>query len=108
MTRSSVAPNGKSTTGTGFLIALSFPPILSLALSSSQIGQVPEAAFGSQAYTQSCTELISGSNAASARTAVDFPVPRSPITKTPPTLESRAAIKIANFISSCPTIAEKG
>jgi hypothetical protein len=41
-----------------------------------------------------------GSKAASARTAVDFPVPRSPKTNTPPTLESIAAMITARFISS--------
>ena len=44
----------------------------------------------------------------SARTAVDFPVPRSPKTRTPPIAGSTAAIRKAIFISSWPTIAEKG
>jgi hypothetical protein len=39
---------------------------------------------------------------------VDLPVPRSPKTMTPPIPGSVAAISIANFISSWPTMAEKG
>jgi hypothetical protein len=39
---------------------------------------------------------------------VDLPVPRSPKTSTPPTPGSTAAIRIASFISSWPTMAEKG
>jgi hypothetical protein len=51
---------------------------------------------------------MGGSKAANALTAVDFPVPRSPKTNTPPTEGSTAAINIASFISSWPTIAENG
>jgi hypothetical protein len=39
---------------------------------------------------------------------VDLPVPRSPKTRTPPTDGSTAAISNASFISSWPTIDEKG
>jgi hypothetical protein len=49
-----------------------------------------------------------GSSAASARMAVDLPVPRSPNTSTPPILWSVAAIRIASFISSWATMAENG
>ena len=49
-----------------------------------------------------------GSSAASARTAVDLPVARSPKTMTPPMLGSMAAIRIASYMSSWPTIGEKG
>jgi hypothetical protein len=51
---------------------------------------------------------MDGSSAARPRTAVDFPVPRSPNTSTPPIAGSIAAIRIARFISSWPTIAENG
>jgi hypothetical protein len=43
-----------------------------------------------------------------ARTAVDFPVPRSPNTSTPPIAGSTAEQIKASFISSCATIAENG
>jgi hypothetical protein len=49
-----------------------------------------------------------GSSAAKALTAVDLPVPRSPNTKTPPMLGSMAVSMMANFMSSWPTMAEKG
>jgi hypothetical protein len=49
-----------------------------------------------------------GNSAASARTAVDFPEPRSPKARTPPIRGSTAAIIKASFISSWPTIAENG
>ena len=49
-----------------------------------------------------------GSSEASARLAVDLPVPRSPKTITPPIVGSTEAISSASFISSCPTIAENG
>jgi hypothetical protein len=52
--------------------------------------------------------VVGGSSAASARTAVDLPVPRSPNTITPPIRASTAAISSARFISSWPTIAENG
>jgi hypothetical protein len=51
---------------------------------------------------------MGGNNAAMARMAVDLPVPRSPKAKTPPILGSTQAIRKASFISSWPTIAEKG
>jgi hypothetical protein len=49
-----------------------------------------------------------GNKAAKDRTAVDFPVPRSPKINTPPTDGSIAAMIIARFISSWPTMAENG
>jgi hypothetical protein len=52
--------------------------------------------------------LIGGSSAASPRTAVDLPVPRSPKTRTPPMPGSMAVRIMACFISSWPTMAEKG
>ena len=45
---------------------------------------------------------------ASARTAVDLPVPRSPKASTPPTDGSTAAIMKESFMLSWPTIAENG
>ena len=49
---------------------------------------------------QPSTAEISGSSAASARTAVDLPVPRSPNTKTPPIPGSIAVSTIACFIAA--------
>ena len=74
----------------------------------TQWGQDSAGLSGSQLYGQPTTARIGGSKAASARIAVDLPVPRSPKTSTPPTLGSTAAIRSARFISSWPTIAEKG
>jgi hypothetical protein len=51
---------------------------------------------------------MGGSSAASARTAVDLPVPRSPNSNTPPMVGSTAAITRARFISSCPTMDVNG
>ena len=63
---------------------------------------------GSQVKAHPLTTEIFGSTAARARTAVDLPVPRSPNTMTPPIVGSVAAIISASFISSWPTMAEKG
>jgi hypothetical protein len=52
--------------------------------------------------------LIGGKRRASARTAVDFAVPFSPRTSTPPTSGETAFRRRASFRSSWPTMAEKG
>ena len=49
-----------------------------------------------------------GSRLASARTAVDFAVPFSPRTSTPPTSGEMAFTSRASFRSSWPTMAENG
>ncbi len=102
-TRSSVAPSGRSTTGTGF-----FSDFLRGPGMLAQCGQDSAGLSGSQLYGQPTTARIGGSRAASARIAVDLPVPRSPKTSTPPTAGSTAAISSAWRISSWPTMAEKG
>ena len=66
------------------------------------------ACAGSQPKRHPSTTRMVGSNAASALTAVDFPVPRSPNTNTPPIVGSTAAMSSARFISSWPTMAENG
>jgi hypothetical protein len=51
---------------------------------------------------------MGGRRAGRARTAVDLAVPRWPRINTPPMVGSTAVRRMARFISSCPTIAEKG
>ena len=80
-TRSSVAPSGRSTTGTGACCAWPRATARRAGHSAHTVG------IGAD---RSCsgtppTTCIGGSRAASARTAVDLPVPRSPNTSTPPT-----------------------
>ena len=96
-TRSSVAPSGRSTTGTATRVDLRTPPA---AAADAQVSQACATAIGSHPYGQPRTTRILGSSAASERTAVDLPVPRSPNTSTPPMLGSTAAIRIASFMSS--------
>ena len=57
---------------------------------------------------QPLTTLMGGKRSAKALIAVDFPVPRSPKTNTPPIFGSIAVRISANFILSCPTIAVNG
>src|SRR5262245_51185991 len=65
-------------------------------------------ALGTELKASPSTTSISGNNAAIARAAVDFAVPRVPVINTPP-IDGSIALKInARFISSCPTIAENG
>ena len=65
-------------------------------------------AAGSQENRQSGTTVTAGSSAASARTAVDFAVPFSPRTSTPPTPGCTALSSNASRRSSWPTTAENG
>ena len=51
--------------------------------------------------------LMGGKRRASARTAVDFAVPRSPRTSTPPTSGATALTSSASRSACWPTIAEK-
>ena len=71
-------------------------------------GQRGSGAAGSQENRQSGTTATSGSSAASARTAVDFAVPFSPRTSTPPTPGCTALSSNARRRSSWPTTAENG
>src|SRR4029077_14045403 len=57
---------------------------------------------------QPSTTSCSGSSRASARTAVDLPVPFSPRIRTPPMVGTTAFRIRASFIESWPTIAVKG
>ena len=54
---------------------------------------------------EDCDRLKGGKTAVKSHSV---PVPRSPKTSTPPMPGSTAAIRIASFISSWPTMAEKG
>ncbi|KAG0486458.1 hypothetical protein HPP92_008553 [Vanilla planifolia] len=63
---------------------------------------------GSELKGSPMTTLISGRRSTSDRTAVDLPVPRSPIIITPPIFGSMTFSMRHSFISSCPTMAEKG
>ena len=63
---------------------------------------------GLQEKRQSSTTSISGSRRDSARTAVDFAVPRSPRISTPPMAGLMALSSRAVFIESWPTRAVKG
>src|SRR5438270_6847737 len=104
-TRSSVPPSGSSTTGTPLRSRASLSPDERLARQSSQ--SAAESA-GSQLYAQPRTDVSGGRRSARARTAVDLPVPRWPMTRTPPTDGETTFSSSASFISSCPTTAVKG
>ncbi|RAL44759.1 hypothetical protein DM860_003518 [Cuscuta australis] len=104
-TRSSVAPNGRST----MLILVRATGKSSPAEIFSRISTlITSGSSGSELNGSPETTLISGSKSTNDRTVVDFPVPRSPIIITPPIFGSITLSKRHNFISSCPTIAEKG
>ena len=91
-------PKGKSTTGIG--ISVIFFEVFSDqgGISSNDL----------EFTGHPSTEFIGGNKLAKPLTAVDFPVPRSPKTNTPPILGSIAVIIIASFISSWPTMAANG
>ena len=71
-------------------------------------GSAGPGAAGSQENRQSGTTVTAGRSAASARTAVDFAVPFSPRTSTPPTPGCTALSSSARRRSSWPTTAENG
>ena len=72
------------------------------------LGWDPNPNASSHDYDLDASAFMLGSSAASARIAVDLPVPRSPKTRTPPTDGSTAAISSASFISSWATMAVNG
>src|SRR6056297_1982663 len=98
VTRSSLTPRGRSMTGVGRSTS-------SVSLTLAQSGQW---AGSAELTGHPRTTVIGGKRAAKARTAVDFPVPRSPNTRTPPMPGSIAVRIMARFICSWPTMAEKG
>src|SRR5215216_1800754 len=67
-----------------------------------------EGLSGSHPKRQSFTTFTLGNNAAKAREAVDFAVPRSPRIRTPPMRVSTAFKMSARRMRSCPTIAVNG
>ena len=77
-------------------------------LSLSKAARACAALDGRQLNIQFFTALIFGKTFTKALIAVDFPVPRWPITKTPPMSGSTADSFKAKHISSCPIIAVKG
>ena len=91
-------PKGKSTTGIG--ISTIFFEVLS--------DQEGTSSNDLEFTGHPSTDFIGGNKFAKPLTAVDFPVPRSPNTSTPPIFGSIAVIIIASFISSWPTIAANG
>jgi hypothetical protein len=67
-----------------------------------------EASRGSLEKRSPATTSMGGSTAASARTIVDFAVPFSPRTSTPPMFGEIVVRTRASAMSSEPTTAEKG
>src|SRR5437899_697749 len=104
-TRSSEALIGSSTTRMRRLWYGRVPAAWRRARRSAQSAS-PSA--GSQPKWQPSTTSCSGSSRASARTAVDLPVPFSPRMRTPPIVGTTALRIRASFIDSWPTIAVKG
>mmetsp|Transcript_6204 Transcript_6204/g.20791 ORF Transcript_6204/g.20791 Transcript_6204/m.20791 type:complete len:253 (+) Transcript_6204:1594-2352(+) len=104
-TRSSVAPRGRSTMLMGTLAVSMVSPRLYRASTS---GAIKFGSVGEDMNASSLTMSIRGRRSTSARTVVDFPVPRSPITMIPPMFGSMMFIIAANFISSWPMIALNG
>ena len=63
---------------------------------------------GANANGSPAAAVTGGSSGASARTAVDFAVPRSPRTSTPPTSGATALTSSASISASWPTMADSG
>lgn len=99
--RSSEAPTGSSTIRAGRASPAS-------ALSCGPSGQPGSGAAGSQEKRQPGTTSTCGISVASARTAVDFAVPFSPRTRTPPTCGETALRSRASWRSRMPTMAVNG
>src|ERR1700694_187116 len=104
-TRSSEALIGSSTTRMRRLCEGSTPADLRRSRQSAHSASTSD---GSQPKWQPSTTLCSGRSLASARTAVDLPVPFSPRMRTPPIVGTIAFKIRASFIDSWPTIAVKG
>src|SRR5205823_14792123 len=71
-------------------------------------GHPGSGAAGSQEYGQPRTTGTGGSSAASPRTMVDFAVPFSPRTRTPPMAGDTALSSSASFRSAIPTMPANG
>ena len=100
-TRSSVAPRGKSTTGTMRV------RLLDLGCSAQKLHS-GDGRTGSQLYGQPATTLTNGNIDANARTAVLLAVPRCPIIITPPIDGSMTHNANASLSSLWPTMAVNG
>mmetsp|Transcript_8019 Transcript_8019/g.34117 ORF Transcript_8019/g.34117 Transcript_8019/m.34117 type:complete len:352 (-) Transcript_8019:215-1270(-) len=103
--RSSVVPRGTSTMGTRMVVSSSLLPARN---ASSASGPISSGSLGCELNASFFTTGISGSRSCSARTATDLPVPRSPMIKHPPILESTTFSVSASLSSSCPTILTNG
>mmetsp|Transcript_14492 Transcript_14492/g.43809 ORF Transcript_14492/g.43809 Transcript_14492/m.43809 type:complete len:285 (-) Transcript_14492:206-1060(-) len=104
-TRSSVAPRGRSTMLMRVALTSSCSPARTRWRTSSDMDSW---STGSLLKGSPATTWILGSRSVSARTVVDLPVPRSPITMTPPIFGSMMLSSKASFICSWPTMAVKG
>src|SRR5689334_18553681 len=100
VSRSSVAPTGSSASVTGRSSGAAAP--------CGPAGQAGSGAAGSQEYGQPGTTGTGGSRAASPRTMVDFAVPFSPRTRTPPMAGDTALSSSASFRSAIPTMPANG
>src|SRR5205807_9911921 len=100
VSRSSVAPTGSSASVTG--------RDSGETSSWGPAGHPGSGAAGSQEYGQPRTTGTGGSNSASPRTMVDFAVPFSPRTRTPPMAGDTALSSSASFRSAIPTMPANG
>src|SRR5207248_7391130 len=100
VSRSSDAPTGSSASVTG--------RDSGETSSWGAAGHPGSGAAGSQEYGQPRTTGTGGSSAASPRTMVDFAVPFSPRTRTPPMAGDTALSSSANFRFAMPTMPANG
>mmetsp|Transcript_33220 Transcript_33220/g.105908 ORF Transcript_33220/g.105908 Transcript_33220/m.105908 type:complete len:210 (-) Transcript_33220:504-1133(-) len=103
--RSSVAPRGSSTMGMRALPVGSVSPARNL---SRQSGPMSLGSVGEELNMSPGTTSMSGRSSARPRTVTDLAVPRSPMMSTPPMLGSTTLSSRASFMSSWPTMREKG
>ena len=96
-TRSSVAPNGKSTIG---ILIKSFSKATSSLIKFKTSVLINSGSVKCELNGSSLTISISGNKSAIARIVVDLPVPRSPIIITPPIFGSITLSCKESFISS--------
>src|SRR5207342_2866991 len=103
VSRSSVAPTGSSASVTGRNSG-----VKGSAPGWGPAGHAGSGPAGSHEYGQPGTTGTGGSSAASPRTMVDFAVPFSPRTRTPPMAGDTALSSSASFSSAIPTMPANG